>query len=124
LKTQVSREKAIDALLQCPTIRQAALMAGISDKTLGRWLKDPEFQKEYRLARQESFTSGAGMLARAMGAAVLVLRKHMTGDNVALAIRAATAIIDKALHAEGVLNHEERLAALEALAAEQQRRAP
>ena len=49
------QEKAILALLQEPTIAKPARAAQIGDRTIHRWLCDPDFGKAYRKARREAF---------------------------------------------------------------------
>ena len=41
------QQKAIAALLQTSTNKEAAKLAGMSDSTLQRYLTDPEFKREY-----------------------------------------------------------------------------
>lgn len=41
------QQKAIAALLQTSTNKEAARAAGVSDSTLQRYLTDPEFKREY-----------------------------------------------------------------------------
>jgi hypothetical protein len=43
---------AIEALLNQPTVAEAARVAGIAEQTLGRWKKDPAFDAEYRAAKR------------------------------------------------------------------------
>ena len=42
------QERALAALISCPTARAAAKAAGLSESALRRYKKDPEFQAEYR----------------------------------------------------------------------------
>ena len=46
------QEKAIIALLNQPTMKEAAEAAGISEVTLWRWLQQPEFRASYMEARR------------------------------------------------------------------------
>src|ERR687886_540740 len=48
------REQAILALLQEPTVEAAAKAVGVADVTLWRWMQQPDFQAEYRIARRVS----------------------------------------------------------------------
>ena len=47
------QDALISALLLAPTLAEAAQMAGISEATAWRWLKDKAFQTAYREARRE-----------------------------------------------------------------------
>lgn len=42
------KERALVALLSCPTAREAARVAGIHESTLRTYWKDPAFVQEYR----------------------------------------------------------------------------
>lgn len=42
------KQQALEALLVCGTRKEAALMAGITEKTLRQYTRDAEFQKEYK----------------------------------------------------------------------------
>jgi hypothetical protein len=46
------RAQAIAALLCSPTIAAAADKSGVSERTLLRWLADPDFTAEYTAAKQ------------------------------------------------------------------------
>ena len=56
-----TQEKAILALLSEPTIAKAAKAAEIGNRTLVRWLNDPDFSKVYRKARREAFGQAIGL---------------------------------------------------------------
>lgn len=42
------KQKALEALLVCGTRQEAAIMAGITEKTLRGYIRDDEFAREYR----------------------------------------------------------------------------
>jgi hypothetical protein len=46
-------ERAISALLTRPNIEDAARVAGLGEKTLRRWMREPHFNAEYLRARRE-----------------------------------------------------------------------
>src|SRR5207302_1423661 len=56
---------ALAALLSEPTVQAAAARAGVGERTLLRWLKDPGFRREYRAARSAAVEHAAGALQRA-----------------------------------------------------------
>ena len=41
------QEQAVAALLEQPTVLRAATVAGVSERTLRLWLKDPGFKAAY-----------------------------------------------------------------------------
>src|ERR1700675_962814 len=75
------KEDAIAALLSQRSVEDAARAAGISTKTLLRWLQMPEFQVAYRQARREAFGQATARLQQASGAAVSTLLKVMVDQN-------------------------------------------
>ena len=55
------QEKAILALLQEPTIAKAAASAGVSNRSVVRWLTQDDFSRAYRKARREAFSQAIGL---------------------------------------------------------------
>jgi hypothetical protein len=49
------QEIALTALMNDPNIKRAAEAAGVSERTLHRWLDDPTFIAAYRKARRQAF---------------------------------------------------------------------
>jgi hypothetical protein len=89
------KEAAIAALLSTRTIDDAARETGISGRTMLRWMKDPEFQEEYLLARRQSQSQATARLQSAAGAAAALLTKALVDPNVPhTAIRAAHSILE------------------------------
>lgn len=113
------REAAIAALLAWPTIGRAATAAGVGERTLRRWLsEDDDFRRAYRDARARALTQAIGVLQAAAGEAVEALRAALTDEAAAVRVRAAIAILDRAMTGAELLDLHERLDALEAWAAE------
>jgi len=118
-KRQYREEQAIAALLAESTVEAAAAKAGIGERTLWRWLADPEFAKRYAEARREVLRQGVGALVGALPEAVKVLRDTMAAADVPPQVRVSAARVvvsgwSEAWQADGI---EERIAALEAQAA-------
>jgi transposase-like protein len=113
------QEEAIAALLSQRNIEEAARAAGVGTRTLIRWLKLPEFGKEYRKARHEAVHQSVALLQQATGAAATIVPKLMTDPNVpaAVKLRAAECVFDRALKGVELEDIEVRLAALEATSA-------
>jgi hypothetical protein len=57
--------RAIQALLAEPKIESAAAAAGVSKRTLFRWLNDPDFSEAYREARERLLEDAVATLQRA-----------------------------------------------------------
>lgn len=75
------QEQAIVALLNQPTVAQAAASCAVSERTLHRWLADPAFVKAYRTARREAFSHAVSMAQRYTPLAVQTLAKTMTDTS-------------------------------------------
>lgn len=114
-KQEQKQERAISALLQAESIREAAKVAGIAEATLHRWLKDENFQTAYRTAKREVVNHTICRLQRASGKAVETLEAVMKGaDNPATSrVSAAKIILEMALKGVEVEDLERRIADLE-----------
>ncbi len=92
------KQQAITALLEAPTIREAAEACGVSVRTLQRWLAESSFSEEYRRAKVSLLSAAAGRLSAATGLATSVLM-HIAADQhspSAARVTAARAIIEHA----------------------------
>jgi hypothetical protein len=109
------KEAAIAALLSQRNHEEAARAAGVSKRTLNRWLKMPEFQSAYLEARRAAMFQANARLQQVSSAAVSTLAKIML-DPIAPAsarVRAADCILARGN--QGLENEDldMRLAALE-----------
>mgnify|MGYP002213781627 CR=1 FL=1 len=103
------------ALMEEPTISAAAKKAGVSERTLGRWAKRPDFEAKLKEIRAKAIRQAVNRVTRAAGSAVstlLELARH--GESEAVRLRAAIAILDHAWRGQELLDISERLVALEA----------
>jgi hypothetical protein len=119
-------EQAIVALLQHPTIGEAASAIGISEATLWRWLQLAEFQARYREARRLAVNQAIAQVQRITAPAVTTLDGVMTSKTASPASRVAAArtVVEMALRAVELDDIEARVAALEAVARNQERSTP
>src|SRR5436190_717755 len=69
--------KAIEALLQEPTIARAAVVAGASERTLRRWMQLPVFRDALLRGRREAFGQAIGLTQKYAPVAVATLVKVM-----------------------------------------------
>ncbi len=118
------KEAAIAALLTQRNVEDAARAVGIGTQTLLRWLKIPEFVKEYRNARREAVQQAVARMQQATGAAGTVVLKLMTDPNVpaAVKLRAAECVFDRAIKGIELEDIEARLSELEWATEESKRR--
>ena len=96
-----NKQKAIVALIESGTIRDAAVKAGLSEPTLFRYLQDGDFQAAYREARRETVRKAIGTLQRAADEAVKTLRDVMKDKEAPASARvsAARTVIETSLKA-------------------------
>jgi hypothetical protein len=94
------REAAILALLSTRSVEEAARVAGVTPRTLYRWIKEPEFNAAYREAKRAAFSQTLARLHQMSSAAVTTLGKVMLDP--------ATPPATKARAADSILNHTVR----------------
>ncbi|MGA7413812.1 MAG: hypothetical protein WBW33_25275 [Bryobacteraceae bacterium] len=113
------QEEAIAALLTQRNIDEAARTAGISTRTLLRWLQLPESQKAYRQARRDAYSQAVARLQQGTSAAATTLLKTMIdpGTPASVRVRAAEAIFSHAFKAIEIEDIEARVSDLERAAA-------
>lgn len=111
------KEAAIIALLTAPNIEAAAQTAGVSDTTIYRWLKLPEFQEGLREARKQAVSLAINNLQQSTATAVKVLQDVAKNEDAPASARvsAAKSILDMALKAVELDDIIGRLKKIEAL---------
>jgi hypothetical protein len=81
------KEKTIEALLTCRTHEDAAREAGISCRTLQRWLKHPEFNEAYLMARVNSHKQVIARMQQGCPAAVNALMQLVKDPGSPASVR-------------------------------------
>jgi hypothetical protein len=105
---------AIGALLAEPTVRSAAAVAGISERTMYNWLKLPAFAAEYRLARREATTQAIARLQSVSGqAATELLRLGLNARSEAVRLGAVSKVLELAIKSVELEDLAQRLDELE-----------
>ena len=112
--TELRQERAIVALLAEPSIEAAAQTAEVSDVTIWRWMKQPEFRAKLRDARRAVVEGAIGRLQAAATEAVDTLRRNLTCGTPSFEVRAAATILDQAIKAVELFDVVERVEQLEA----------
>src|SRR5262245_20799751 len=87
------QEAAVAALLSEKTLAEAALNVGVSERTLGNWLKDPAFQALYAQARLGVLERTTARLLAAQGKAVEALERNVACGQPAPENRAAELLL-------------------------------
>jgi predicted transcriptional regulator len=108
-------EAAIAALLTQRNIDEAAKAAGISTRTLMRWLKVPEFLAAYREARRAAYSQAVAKLQQGTAAAATTLLKVMLdqGTPASVKVRAAECVMTHSAKAIEIEDIEARVSELE-----------
>lgn len=91
--------KALQALLTHPSKTEAAEAAGISVRTLQRYLADESFQEAYRDAFQDLVTDATRQVQQSLSPAIKALRSIVEdeGENASARISAARALLEYGL---------------------------
>ncbi len=109
------QRKAITALLSAKNNAVAAKVAGVAERSLYRWLADPNFKAELNAAQADLMVTATRRLTHAMGLACDVVVDTMkNGDTRSVKLRAAQTLIAALPALHEMVSVESRLSALEA----------
>ena len=114
-KFERKKEEAIAALLTQRNVEEAARAVKVSAGTLLRWMKEPQFDIEYRNARRRAFSQSIARLQQGASAAATTLLKVMIdpASPAATRVRAADSVLHHAAKAIELEDLEARVAGLE-----------
>jgi hypothetical protein len=121
-----TQNRALAALVRQPTIPLAAAEAGVTDRTIYRWLaKDEAFKAEYLQLRREVVNNAVFQLQKATNNAVNCLLSVINDPEASSGarVRAATTVLEFSLRVLEAEDLDERIARLEQASAEQAVRA-
>jgi hypothetical protein len=126
-KTSACREKLIAALLEKPTVREAARLVGLDESTAYHWLADPHFQRKYRKARRQVIEGAVSRVQQLTAGAAAAMARCLVchgeiGGSFADELRAAKLIFDQALKGLELYDLVEELEAVKERLAEVERR--
>ncbi len=109
------QQRAVAALLGARDVREAAKTAGVSERTLWRWLKEPVFAAALKQATQTCIEQATRRLVGGTQEALDTLWQVMKDDKApsSARLRAATAWLDYHHTFRELDDIEARLAALE-----------
>jgi hypothetical protein len=95
--------------------KEAARTANVPPRTIYRWLKEPDFDAQYRKAKRAAFGQAVARLQQGTGAAAAVMLKLMVDAGVPAStrLRAADCVFTHAKNAIEIEEIEARLAELE-----------
>jgi hypothetical protein len=114
-KKQRLVDATIHALLTAPTVGKAAEIAGVSETSIRKWLKEPSFRQKYRETRQSMFENAIGTVQAKMLEGVKAMWSLVLNEaNPATArVQAFRVLAEMAFKAQDLSELEERLEALE-----------
>ncbi len=101
------------ALAGGQTLRAAASLAGVSERTAARRWADPEFRKRVAESRAEMVRQAQGRMADSMSEAAGVLRQLLTASSENVRLGACRAVLELGVKLRESVELEERLQALE-----------
>ncbi|MDQ3175561.1 MAG: transposase family protein [Acidobacteriota bacterium] len=102
-------EQAIAALLEHPSIDDAAKACGVSKHSLWRWLQRDDFQKRYKQAQRAVVDAAITKLQAATVRAVETLERNLSCGNFFAENAAAQAILTHSFKAIEVRELQEQI---------------
>jgi hypothetical protein len=109
--------RVLAALLQHPTVTEAAKASGISERSIFRWLQREDFREQYKAAQRAVVDDAIGELQAATKEAVATLWRNLSCGNHASEVRAAQIILERSFKAIEIEELQERIERLEAMLA-------
>ncbi len=110
---RTNKDRALIALLECNSIRDAAKACRLSEETLYRYLRDATFISDYREARRQTVENAISRLQSATAEAVDTLERNLHCENPAVEVRTAQIILENAVKGVELIDVIERLEKLE-----------
>ena len=107
--------RVLAALLQYPTIAEAAKSSGIAESSIFRWLQRADFMEQYKAAQRAVVDDAIGELQGATKDAVATLRRNLSCGHSAVEVRAAQIILEQSFKAIEIQELQERIERLEAM---------
>ena len=102
------------ALATGSTMTDAARAGGVSERTVRRWMTNPDFAARVAALRADLLARTVGALVDASLDAVRTLRECLNARSEATRVRAATALLNALVVVRESVDLEQRIAALEA----------
>ena len=114
-KLTPKKRKALEALLTCGDVSQAARVAGVSRESLYRWLKEETFQAALNTGTRQALESLSRTLVTLGEKAADTLRQALEDAHAPAAarVRAADIILARILQLRELVDLDKRLTELE-----------
>jgi hypothetical protein len=94
-KSEAAREAVALALASGRSVRRAAADAGVSERAVVYWRRDPAFTARVRALRQELLDRAVSLLAGLGARAVAALRRNLSCGKPAVEVRAALGALEQ-----------------------------
>ena len=112
--TDSKRVRALAALMTSATVKSAAALSGVGERTLHRWLRDPEFAAQLARVESELVDAAARRLLSLTNDAIHSLAQLSAGaEDDGVRLRTAIAILDQAARWRESTSIERRILVLE-----------
>lgn len=112
--SDAKRARALAALMTHPNVRSAAEACGVGERTLHRWLRDPEFAAQLAQVESELVDAAARRLLALTDDAIRSLAQLLVGsEDDSVRLRAAVAVLDQTARWREATAIERRLSILE-----------
>src|ERR1700731_3078398 len=110
-----NQDKALAALISQPSVRKAAVAAGLGEATIWRYLRDDKFRRAYLDARHGLVDHATTQMSQSASAAATVLEEIMNDKKLPpnARINAAKTVLQKAQYGVEIEDCLERLSALQ-----------
>jgi transposase len=112
-KFSPKKERALIELLEGAKVSEAAAKVGVNERTIQRWLKEPEFQKRLTQGRSEIYNEAMDSLREASGRAAKRIRELVDSPSEKTALKAAELAITLNLKIRDAQDQERRIRELE-----------
>ena len=96
------QDKAVEAMLQQPTLARAAAAVGVHERTLRRWLAEPAFRDAVQAARRAAFGQAMGLVQWYASVAVAALVKVVNDPAAPANCRVTAAAVLLKVGREGI----------------------
>ena len=109
------QEVVLEALARGTSYEQAGGLAGVTGKTVQRWMRDPGFSRRLADRRGDRLSEVTGLLLDATTDAVAVIRREcLEAEKASDRLRAASLLLTMASRLRDRLDVEARLSEVEA----------
>ncbi len=113
LELSARQRRAIVTLLESRTIGEAALKAGVGERSVRRWLENPQFREALKAAQREVFEGVMMRLQGLASEAAETLRTLLQAESEPVRLGAVRTVLEHAAEAGAIAELEERLRRVE-----------